>query len=298
MKNISPELLALLFPANGIPINLFVADLYRFDLVTGGSLFYTDGDQDIVFDGNTYVSGQLNGGPFFNRTANRARAHFKIGVEVDSVSFDVIPYLAQVEGTTFQNACIVGVFDGGMLTISRAFMPTYGDVSAGVIQWFYGIMGEINPCRNIVPFNAYTLNDKLNQQMPRNIAQAGCLNTLYDGACTLIKASFGVSGSVVSGSSASQVNAVIGNPTGYFDLGVLEFTSGDNDGLSRTVKTWINGSPGTVAFIDPFPNNPEAGDTFTIYPGCDKTKATCSVKFSNLANFRGMPFIPPAETGI
>lgn len=298
MKNISPGLLAILFPPSGIPPSLFVADLYRFDLIDGNTSYYTSGDQDIIFGGHTYVSGAAMSGPYFDRTQNKAHASFKIGLEVDTVSFDVIPGSGTIQGQPFLPACKEGVFDGAMLTISRAFMEVYGELPEGVVQWFFGDVGELTFGRNVITFNAYSPKDRLNQQMPRNVYQASCLNTLYDGACALNKASYAVSGSVVSGSSASMFSTSLGAATGYYNLGMLKFTSGANEGVSRTIKTWVNGTTGTLSFIEPFPNPPQAGDTFTIYPGCNKTKVTCQSKFSNLANFRGMPFIPPAETAV
>jgi uncharacterized phage protein (TIGR02218 family) len=36
----------------------------------------------------------------------------------------------------------------------------------------------------------------------------------------------------------------------------------------------------------------EAGDAFTIKAGCDKHFKTCSAKFDNSANFRGLPHVP------
>ena len=43
-----------------------VGDLYTFSLVGGGVLRYTSYDTDIVYNGNTYVSG-ARGGPFLDR---------------------------------------------------------------------------------------------------------------------------------------------------------------------------------------------------------------------------------------
>jgi hypothetical protein len=42
---------------------------------------------------------------------------------------------------------------------------------------------------------------------------------------------------------------------------------------------------------------PAPGDTFTVTFGCDKTMATCNL-FSNIQNFRGFPYVPPAETAV
>lgn len=298
MKTISPALLAQLFPTSGVPPQMYVADLYKFDLVDDTSLYYTSGDQNITFNGHEYISGHQSGGPFFDTTDNKAVAHFKIGVEVDTVLFDVIPYLAQIDGEGLLIACKNGLFDGAQVTISRAFMATWGNVSNGVVQWFYGRVSEIDFGRNLLTFNCSSHLELLNQPMPRNLYQAGCLNTLYDSACTLNKASFAVSGSVTSGSSNYQIKATIAHASGYFNLGSMVFTSGVNNGVSRSVKTWVSGSPGTISLSEPFPQNPSAGDTFTIYPGCDKTQSTCTNTFSNFANFRGFPYIPSAETGV
>jgi hypothetical protein len=44
--------------------------------------------------------------------------------------------------------------------------------------------------------------------------------------------------------------------------------------------------------ILPYLYDINAGDSFTIYPGCDHLSGTCNTKFSNLANFKGQPNIP------
>jgi uncharacterized phage protein (TIGR02218 family) len=41
-----------------------------------------------------------------------------------------------------------------------------------------------------------------------------------------------------------------------------------------------------------------AGDSFSIYPGCDKQQSTCQNKFANLINFRRFPYIPENSTAV
>jgi uncharacterized phage protein (TIGR02218 family) len=48
----------------------------------------------------------------------------------------------------------------------------------------------------------------------------------------------------------------------------------------------------------PLQSPPAAGDTFTVYFGCDHTPGTCRSKFNNLANFRGFPYVPPPQMAI
>jgi hypothetical protein len=84
-------------------------------------------------------------------------------------------------------------------------------------------------------------------------------------------------------------------PDNYFNQGVIVFTSGLNTGVMRTVKSYLNAF-GTISLTIPLPHIPAAGDTFDIYPGCDKLMSTCNTKFNNISNYRGMQFTPAPET--
>ena len=77
---------------------------------------------------------------------------------------------------------------------------------------------------------------------------------------------------------------------GWFDDGIIIFTSGPLDGLGFEIKHW-DGTELELFF--PMPYSPVAGDTFTIEPGCDHTAVTgCQQKFNNLVNFQAEPNIP------
>ncbi len=276
----------------------FVVDLFSFTLVDGTILRYAAGDKDIVYSGNTYLCGGATGPYFQNRTGNRGLCHWKIGVEVDTLQFDVMPGSATVEGFSFLQACKLGLFDGAEMILYRAFMPTYGDTTAGLVNIFTGRVVEIDAGRSLATFNINSHLELLSQQMPRNLYQPGCLNTLYDSACTLSKGTFTSSGTVASGTTVSTVNATLSQATGYFNLGTVTFTSGQNNGFKRSVKQYTHGTPSNFTMLFPLPYTPAISDTFTIIPGCDKLQATCNTKFSNLTNFRGFPYIPQPETGI
>lgn len=98
--------------------------------------------------------------------------------------------------------------------------------------------------------------------------------------------------------AGSTVNKLISDSTktsGYYDNGQIVFTSGANAGLTKAVKQYFTPQ---FTFNSPLPFGPSAGDTFIAYPGCDKMQATCTSKFSNLANFEGFPYVPTPETAI
>ncbi len=293
MKPASQALKALLASRQ-----FYAADLYTFTLAGGGMLRYCGGDRDISAGGNRFPAGGQSG-PYFDRKDAKAKCHWKIGVEVDTLVFDVLPGSATVLGAPFLAAVRQGVFDGAELQLERAFMPTYGDTSAGTVILFAGRVAEVDAGRSVATFTVNSHLELLNLQMPRNLYQPGCVNNLGDASCAVSLASFATSGTALAGSSASVLTASLAQATGYFDQGKLTFTGGANAGLWRSVKSWVAGSPGTLSLLAPFPNAPAAGDAFTLYPGCDKTLGTngCA-KFSNQANFRGMPYIPTPDTAV
>lgn len=274
----------------------YAADLYTFTLVGGGVLRYTSGDRDITANGNHFTSQ----GPRVDRKGNKAKCHWKIGVDVDTLVFDVMPQATDlVNGQSFLAACVQGAFDGAELTLERAFMGTYGDTSVGTVILFAGRVAEIDLGRGVATFSVNSHLELLNLNLPRNLWQPSCVNSLGDPSCGVNLTSFAVAGSALAGSSTHIVNASLAQATGYFDQGKINFTSGANAGLSRSVKSWVTGSPGVVALLAPLPNLPAAGDAFQIFPGCDKTLGgNGCAKFANTARFRGFPFVPTPDTAV
>lgn len=291
MKSASPALQALLASRQ-----FYAADLYTFTLVGGGVLRYTAGDRDITAGGNLFTSQ----GPRVDRSSNKAKCHWKTGVAVDTLVFDVMPQPSdRVNGQAFLAAVVQGAFDGAELTLERAFMASYGDTSAGTVILFAGRVAEIDLGRAVATFTVNSHLELLNLQMPRHLWQPGCVNSLGDACCGVDLSTYAVSGVVAAGSSASSVNASLAPATGYFDQGKISFTSGANAGLARSVKSWVQGSPGAVALLAPLPNVPQPGDAFAISPGCDKTLGPngCA-KFANTARFRGFPYVPTPDTAV
>ena len=277
-----------------------IADLYTFALIDGTTLYYTSAGVDVTYGGHTYLSGGQVG-PYFEGTGG-GKPSFKWvrGLQVDTLQFDVIPKDATIESVSFLIALQRGAFDGAVVTLSRAY-DTSATFSAvvGIFTLFVGRVGDITCGRLKATFTINSQLELLNQNMPRNLYQSNCVNTLYDASCTLTKASYAVNGSVAASSTSSLINTTSpSNSTGYFDMGAIAFTSGVNNGVWRTVKAYVHGSPSTITLISPLPIAPATSDTFTIYPGCDKTQSTCTSKFSNLVNFRAMPYVPENSTAV
>jgi hypothetical protein len=102
----------------------------------------------------------------------------------------------------------------------------------------------------------------------------------------------------VAGSPAVTTLLMVGSstptdlaPAGWFDHGVITFTSGALDGYSFEIAVW-DGLVLSLYAATPMPFAPAPGDTFEIEPGCDKTPNTCHTKFVNIINFAGEANIP------
>lgn len=274
----------------------FAADLYTFTLVGGGVLRYCAGDRDITAGGNLF-SAQ---GPRIDRKDNKAKCHWKIGVEVDTLVFDVMPQATDlVNGQPFLAACVQGAFDGAELQLERAFMASYGDTSVGTVIMFVGRVAEIDLGRAIATFTINSHLELLNLQLPRNLWQPGCVNSLGDPSCGVDVSAYVYGGTALAGSTANTVLTTLAVVSGYFDQGKIVFANGANAGLTRSVKLWVESSPSVIQLLAPLPNAPAAGDAFGLYPGCDKTLGGngCS-KFANIARFKGYPYVPQPETAV
>lgn len=89
---------------------------------------------------------------------------------------------------------------------------------------------------------------------------------------------------------------------GFYDLGVVEWLTGDNAGHQVEVDTYIvsGGSPGVGVFALTFglPYVIDIGDTFRVRQDCDKTYATCGTVHANTTRFRGFPLMPVDGTAM
>ena len=217
------------------------------------------------------------------------------GVDIDEQSIDIsFKPTSTIAGLSWPIAVREGRFDGATIERARAVLTAPGGsvIGGAAVVSFHGLVATIdNIGRLSCKMTVKSMLNKLAVDMPRDIWQPGCLNTLYDGLCTLVKSANGASGAV----GASPTLTFIpwsGSTATIYAQGTITFESGANVGVSRTVQQ--STSTG-LTLSRPLDYLPAVGDGFVVYHGCDKTMATCQSRFSNLANFRGFPFVPPPE---
>jgi Uncharacterized conserved protein (DUF2163)/Phage conserved hypothetical protein BR0599 len=287
-------------------------DCYTFKLAGafGGvtELLYSAGPLDVTAAGNHW-SAQ---GPTFDQARAKAVAHYKTGLDVDTWQVVVAPRLVDpltaapfpdaIGSQPWLAAAQAGALDNAEVQVDRAIAPAWPAPGAalaptGIVTIFYGTVGEIDVGRSQAAITIYSHLKKLANLLPRNLFQASCVHTLFDQGCTLSAANFAVNGTVSSnGPGPNQFNSAIAAPSGSgtYALGRVVMTSGASQGYVRTVRSW---SGGFFSLIAPFPFGVAAGDSFTAYPGCDKSYGTCAL-FRNAANFGGCLSIPAPETAV
>jgi uncharacterized phage protein (TIGR02218 family) len=282
MKTLSTAL-ANLFNAN---VNFSKADLYTWTFNDGSVLRATDADVALTVGGNTFASCK----PAMERT----KVTLTNDLKADSIDVTITPATTDtIFGLSWQAAAVKGYLDGATLLVETAYIQTWPTV-IDKLYVFSGKVSDVVPARTSVKLTVKSPLELLVQQFPRNVYQSVCLHAVYDTGCGVNRASYTVNDSVTASPTTTSFKTGNAQAAGYFDQGVIAFSSGVNNGLRRTIKSY---DPATgFTFALPLPVAPTVGDTVSAYPGCDKTMATCGSKFNNLTKFRGCPFVPNPNT--
>ncbi|WP_026470042.1 DUF2163 domain-containing protein [Alkanindiges illinoisensis] len=271
--------------------NQFVmADLYTLTTILGKVYRFTNYDLDLTVAGQLYRAD----GPIISRDGIKQTT----GIEVSSLNIEIkVNDTVLLDGVPFIQLLHNGGLDGARFKLERIFMDwqTPTDTSAGTIKLFEGRLVEPEFHRTGASFEVASDTEVLNVQMPRNLYQPGCLNTLFDSGCGLVRAAYAELATVEINTVANRIQCSLNHAQGYFTQGVVEFLSGINTGVKRTIRLHESGA---LHLTLPLHQLPAVGDQIRVYPGCDKRMDTCTNRFNNLSNFRGFPFVPVPETAV
>lgn len=221
-------------------------------------------------------------------------------LEVDTFDLTIGGVGFTINGKTLAVLGVQGFFDGARVQVELLPMPTPGDVSLGSVLLFEGMVADADPGGTDVRLRCKSELEALNTtRLPRFLVAPSCGNTVYDQNCALVRATWTDAGTVASATTTAITTATAGiaaKLTDYYNLGSILFTSGALVGTRRSISKW-NTLTDTFALALPLPAAPSAGDAFSVYPGCDRTRSVCSNRFNNLAQYRGFPHIPAPEGG-
>jgi uncharacterized phage protein (TIGR02218 family) len=245
------------------------------DVVMG----FTDHDKSLSFDGITFEASS----GFDSTAIERAT-----GLNVDSHSVTCALSSMAITDADVER----GFYDGAEVTL---WLVDWRDVASRLLLT-RGHIGEIRRGKLAFEAEIVSLSETLNQPYGRAFLN-GCGRRLGDAKCGVdLSLPIYRGTAVVETVVDPQRFAVAGLEAfsrGWFDGGHVEWTLGANAGVVGHVKTYLDAAGGgTVELWLAPPLAVEAGDTFTVTAGCDKTLETCRAKFDNLLNFRGFPHMP------
>jgi hypothetical protein len=318
MAAISPALITLFNSVVAGSANLWIWRLYTITLFGGGVIRFADADFDIkatsstgplAIAGQTYPSSTVR----VDLKQSKTQAHWKIGLDTDQYVLALMPrpfdpvtgaaFPDTIGGVPWLQAAQSGALDAADFQVDEAYfgtlpmwpMPPGGATPVGCRTIFAGVIAEVDTTNAIAVLTVNDYRYLFQFTMPRHYYEGQCRHTLFDVGCTLNAANFAVPGSAAAGSTQQTVVASgLATPqgSGTYTLGRIVFTSGLNATFQRTIRNWDGAN--TLLLFNPLPFAVAAGDTFNVYPGCNKTFAACG-QFGNQLNYGGQPWIPAPE---
>jgi uncharacterized phage protein (TIGR02218 family) len=215
--------------------------------------------------------------------------------------------LQQTTGLSVDNSEAVGALSDAAITEADLLAGRFdgAEVRAFLVNWqapeerieqFRGSFGEIMRSGGAFRAELRGLSEALNR--PQGFAyQPGCSAVLGDSRCRFETETPGYSVTgLVDGVEDGRVfyfAALPGFDDRWFEHGRFEMLSGQAAGLVGVVKNdRRNGAARRIELWQSLGAPVVAGDSFRMVAGCNKTAATCRIKFANFLNFRGFPHIP------
>lgn len=247
-------------------------------------------DDDLLSEGLTYVA---------DLGVNASTVQSTVGLSVDNL--DVTGFLSS--GTLTAVDVAAGLWDHAEVRLMEC---NWADLTMGVMKTKRGHIGEVTVTDTGYSAEFRSLSAALNSTIGE-VTGPGCTAQLGDVRCKVSLSDYTTTGTVTSADSdtspervfdtdlSSAIVALTPDTTGapddaYFNDGLLTWDTGPNAGLEMDIKRYT--VDGRIELHLPMPNEILPGDTFTAIAGCNKSLTMCSVRFDNVVNFRGFPFLP------
>lgn len=264
---------------------------------TDGQVFgFTNHDADLVVDGLTYVA---------DLGINASTVQTAAGLAVDNL--DVTGFLSS--GTLTRDDVGAGLWDHAEVRLREC---NWADLSMGVMKAKRGVIGQITVADGGYTAEFRGMSVALNASIGE-VTGPGCTARLGDARCKVPLSDFTTTGTVTASDSdeprrvfdtdlASSVVALTPSTTGapdlgYFDDGILTWTTGASAGLQMDVKRYA--IDGRIELHLPMASDVAPGDDFVIVAGCTKSRTgMCIPRFDNAINFRGFDLLPGLDAAL
>ncbi|MEM1151007.1 MAG: DUF2163 domain-containing protein [Pseudomonadota bacterium] len=237
---------------------------------------FTDHDLPLSFDGVTFdANGGLTAGALLQTS----------GLAVDNT--EALGALSDARIT--EEDVNAGLYDGAWVT---SWLVNWADVSARKVL-FRGQVGEVRRGDGAFTAELRGLTELLNEPQGRTYLKT-CPDMGLNGFdFTQPGYAAEVPVEEIIGRRTLRFAELPGFAPDWFERGRFEVLSGGAWGLTGTVK-WdrITGAGREIEFWLELRQDLQPGDLVRLEAGSDGTLETCKLKFDNVVNFRGFPFIP------
>ncbi len=252
---------------------------WKLTLKNGTILTFTDHDVDLLFDALTYKA-----------TTGFSSSGVPSNVDMKVNSIDVQSFIDDVY--IKEEDLLAGIYDNARVEVFRV---NWANPSDGAIVLQVGRIGDIDIQGQVFVAEVRGRLQFLKKNAGK-VYSPNCRADLGDSDCGINLGTYEHTGSVVGVTdNRTFTTSALGEADNYFARGIIEWTSGGNNGLRMEVKSNVST---TLTLILNALFAVQVSDTFKIYPGCNKSSTTCKNTYSNLVNFRGEPFIPSMTTTI
>jgi uncharacterized phage protein (TIGR02218 family) len=150
-----------------------------------------------------------------------------------------------------------------------------------------GIIGEVSMSNRRYKAEVRSFAQLLQQKLS-TVTTKECRAVFGDSKCTKDLSGLTDNLTITAVTDKRQFTISSGRANGFYSLGQITFTSGNNNGIKAMV---LSHSSGVIQLFESLPYSLAIGNTLTAVAGCSKTIDACK-SFSNILNYQGEPHIP------
>jgi uncharacterized phage protein (TIGR02218 family) len=167
----------------------------------------------------------------------------------------------------------------------RAFTVSWAAPADGVRKDRAGRFGKVTVNRSTFVAEMLGLMESYSVGIGK-ITQPGCRANYGDAQCTLVPTQVTGAIELCQADFFTLEDSARGETAGFFDEGIITFTSGEAEGIAREIKSY---APGVMVTKISVPYD-VTGASYTMTEGCVRTHAACLAR-GNVVNFRGEPWL-------
>lgn len=255
-----------------------IATCWKITRADGEEFFFTDHDVNISYAGDTYEAS----------AGMMASAH----EQSRGGGPDNMETMAFLESPRITESDLrAGKYDGATLDV---FIINYKSPGQGVVYLAQGwALGQVSISDQVARVEVRGKTDRLRRFIGPRFSKT-CRATFGDSAC-----GYGLSAVSQAASVSTVTDRRVFRVTGASITDGDDYVGGkvvfDSDAANPDFEMDIaacNAATDEITLLLPAPTDIGPSDGLTIIEGCPKTTTACDIRFGNLDNFRGEPFIP------